>query len=92
MLRYRWSQLSGGSFFLTASEAERIVTAVNGKNFTGRSIERKEKKRNPVAPFIGNGFDQRGAPYVRVYNGVADIGAFEVQAPEPIDIAPKFTG
>ncbi|MSZ89647.1 MAG: LPXTG cell wall anchor domain-containing protein [Actinobacteria bacterium] len=38
---------------------------------------------NPVATFTGNGFDQRGTPLVRIYNSVADIGAFEVQ-PIPI--------
>ena len=38
---------------------------------------------NPVATFTGNGFDQRGTPYVRVSNGRADIGAFEVQAGPP---------
>ena len=34
---------------------------------------------NPVATFTGNGFDQRGTPFVRVFNGTVDIGAFEVQ-------------
>ena len=38
---------------------------------------------NPVASFSWNGFDQRGTPYVRVSNGTADIGAFEVQAGPP---------
>lgn len=33
--------------------------------------------------FVGDGFDQRGAPYARVVDGRADIGAFEVQAAEP---------
>jgi len=37
---------------------------------------------NPVASFTGNGSDQRGAPWVRVYNGTSDIGAVEVQ-PDP---------
>ena len=37
---------------------------------------------NPVATFNGNGFDQRGTPFVRVNNGRVDIGAFEVQ-PDP---------
>ena len=32
-----------------------------------------------VPTFTGNGFDQRGTPYVRVYNGQSDIGAFEFQ-------------
>ena len=40
----------------------------------------------PVAipTFPGNGFDQRGNPYVREYEGRSDIGAFETQVgPEP---------
>ena len=55
---------------------------------------------NPVAAFPFNTSDQRGAPYLRIYNGVADIGAFEVQptptpsttttGPEPV--VPTFTG
>jgi hypothetical protein len=52
---------------------------------------------NPVASFTGNAYDQRGPGFVRVADGVADIGAFEVQppagpVPEPIVITPKFTG
>ena len=35
---------------------------------------------NPVATFTGNGFDQRGTPWLRVSNGTVDIGAFESQA------------
>jgi hypothetical protein len=39
---------------------------------------------DPVATFDGNGFDQRGTPFLRVYGGRADIGAFESQPiPEP---------
>ena len=38
---------------------------------------------NPVASFTGNGFDQRGTPNVRVANGIADIGAVEVQSGAP---------
>jgi hypothetical protein len=38
---------------------------------------------DPVATFTGNGFDQRGTPYARVFNGTVDIGAFEVQATAP---------
>ena len=34
---------------------------------------------DPVATFSGNGFDQRGTPFVRIFNGTVDIGAFEVQ-------------
>jgi hypothetical protein len=36
-----------------------------------------------VPTFTGNGFDQRATPFVRVYNGQSDIGAFELQ-PEPV--------
>jgi predicted outer membrane repeat protein len=58
-----------------------------------------------VPTFAGNDFDQRGTPYVRVYNGQSDIGAFEslpdptpatttttttVASDEPV--APAFTG
>ena len=57
-----------------------------------------------VPTFTGNGFDQRGTPYVRVYNGQSDIGAFELQPdPEPTPsttttvapgepVVPAFTG
>jgi hypothetical protein len=38
---------------------------------------------DPVATFTGNGFDQRGTPYVRVSGSAVDIGAFEVQADPP---------
>jgi predicted outer membrane repeat protein len=37
---------------------------------------------DPVATFTGNGSDQRGAPWVRIYGRSSDIGAFEVQ-PDP---------
>jgi len=37
---------------------------------------------NPVATFTGNSSDQRGTPWVRVYNGTSNIGAVEVQ-PDP---------
>jgi hypothetical protein len=51
---------------------------------------------NPVASFVGNEFDQRGAPWLRVYNGTVDIGAFELQPPPnpgPDDpVVPAFTG
>jgi hypothetical protein len=52
---------------------------------------------NPVASFTGNAYDQRGPGFARVVDGVADIGAFEVQAPpapgpESVLITPKFTG
>ena len=38
-----------------------------------------------VPTFLGNDFDQRGTPYVRVYNGQSDIGAFELQ-PDPTPV------
>jgi len=43
-----------------------------------------------VATFPDNQYDQRGIGYARVVNGIIDIGAFEVQAPEPV--VPSFTG
>ena len=52
----------------------------------------KDAGPNPLTPFTGSDFDQRGAGFDRVVDGVVDIGAFEVQAPPPIEIAPKFTG
>jgi hypothetical protein len=49
---------------------------------------------NPVPVFDGNEFDQRGVGFARIVFGVADVGAFEVQEPEPTTepIAPTFTG
>jgi parallel beta-helix repeat protein len=47
---------------------------------------------DPVPGFPGNEFDQRGDGYARVVAGTADIGAFEVQAPVPAVIQPRFTG
>jgi len=49
----------------SAQDAERIVTAVHGKDFTVRSIERKEKKRHPVAPFITSRLQQEAARKLR---------------------------
>src|SRR5881296_303132 len=49
----------------TAQEAERIVAAVRGKGFTVKSIERKEKRRNPVAPFITSRLQQEAARKLR---------------------------
>jgi DNA topoisomerase-1 len=46
-------------------EAERIVTAVQGKDFVVQSIDRKEKKRNPVAPFITSRLQQEAARKLR---------------------------
>ena len=45
----------------------------------------------PVPTFTGNGFDQRGTPYVRVYNSQSDIGAFELQ-PDPTPATTTTTG
>ncbi len=42
-------------------EAQKIVAAIQGKLFTVTSIERKEKKRNPVAPFITSRLQQEAA-------------------------------
>jgi parallel beta-helix repeat protein len=53
---------------------------------------------DPVPVFDGNDFDQRGIGFARIVFGVADVGAFEVQEPEPTTepttepIAPTFTG
>jgi parallel beta-helix repeat protein len=52
----------------------------------------------PVPVFPGNEFDQRGPGFLRVVDGVVDVGAFEVQppppppTPSPLVIQPKFTG
>jgi len=57
---------------------------------------------DPVATFVGNDSDQRGLPWVRVFGGMVDIGAFEVQ-PDPVGpttsttagtdtVVPAFTG
>src|SRR5499426_858521 len=45
----------------TEAEAHRIVSAIQGKEFVVDSIERKEKKRNPVAPFITSRLQQEAA-------------------------------
>ncbi|HKP01189.1 MAG TPA: type I DNA topoisomerase [Nitrospiraceae bacterium] len=44
-----------------ADQAQRVVAAIQGKDFTVTSIERKEKKRNPVAPFITSRLQQEAA-------------------------------
>lgn len=49
----------------TAQEAERVVSAVQGKEFVVQSVERKEKKRNPVAPFITSRLQQEAARKLR---------------------------
>ena len=45
----------------TRAQAEQIINAVQGKAFVVQSIERKEKKRNPVAPFITSRLQQEAA-------------------------------
>jgi parallel beta-helix repeat protein len=55
---------------------------------------------SPVATFVGNEFDQRGAGYARVVGARVDIGAFEIQpppAPTPTTapeapVVPTFAG
>lgn len=49
----------------SAQEAERVVAAVQGREFVVRSVERKEKKRNPVAPFITSRLQQEAARKLR---------------------------
>lgn len=44
-----------------AEQAGQIVSAIEGKAFAVTSIERKEKKRNPVAPFITSRLQQEAA-------------------------------
>ena len=44
-----------------ADQAQKIVSAVQGKVFVVTAIERKEKKRNPVAPFITSRLQQEAA-------------------------------
>lgn len=45
----------------TGEQAQQILNAVQGKSFAVQSIERKEKKRNPVAPFITSRLQQEAA-------------------------------
>lgn len=49
----------------SAPEAERIVADVQAKDFIVQSIERKEKRRNPVAPFITSRLQQEAARKLR---------------------------
>src|SRR5574337_693035 len=44
-----------------AEQAGRIVAEIQGKTFVGQSIERREKKRNPVAPFITSRLQQEAS-------------------------------
>ncbi|HXV69491.1 MAG TPA: type I DNA topoisomerase [Nitrospira sp.] len=45
----------------TAADAQKVVGEVQGKPFVVTAIERKEKKRNPVAPFITSRLQQEAA-------------------------------
>lgn len=49
----------------TAEQAQKVVAALEGKTFTVTSVERKEKKRNPVAPFITSRLQQEAARKLR---------------------------
>jgi len=44
-----------------ADQAGRIVAEIQGKAFVVQSIERREKKRNPVAPFITSRLQQEAS-------------------------------
>ncbi|MDC8450840.1 MAG: type I DNA topoisomerase [Nitrospira sp.] len=44
-----------------AEQAVRIVGEIQGKTFVVQSIERREKKRNPVAPFITSRLQQEAS-------------------------------
>jgi DNA topoisomerase I len=44
-----------------ADQAQKVVAAIQGKAFTVTAIERKEKRRNPVAPFITSRLQQDAA-------------------------------
>lgn len=46
---------------VSGEQAQRIVAAVQGKEFVVQGIERKEKRRNPVAPFITSRLQQEAA-------------------------------
>ncbi len=49
----------------SGNQAEGIVTAVQGKDFVVQSLERKEKRRNPAAPFITSRLQQDAARKLR---------------------------
>ncbi|MDH4236113.1 MAG: type I DNA topoisomerase [Nitrospira sp.] len=44
-----------------SEQAVHIVEAIQGKSFTVQSVERREKKRNPVAPFITSRLQQEAS-------------------------------
>jgi len=48
-----------------AEQAQKVVSALEGKTFTVTSVERKEKKRNPVAPFITSRLQQEAVRKLR---------------------------
>ena len=72
---------SGGTIFSTTPGL--LALADNGGPTQTMSLDPTsaaiDAGPNPVATFTGNGFDQRGTPFVRIFNGTVDIGAFEVQ-------------
>jgi DNA topoisomerase-1 len=45
----------------SAEAAQKIVEAVRGRAFAVQAVERKEKRRNPVAPFITSRLQQEAA-------------------------------
>ena len=49
----------------TAKDAQKVVGEIEGKPFAVTAIERKEKKRNPVAPFITSRLQQEAARKLR---------------------------
>jgi DNA topoisomerase-1 len=49
----------------SAAAAEGIVSAVRGREFLVQAVERKEKRRNPVAPFITSRLQQEAARKLR---------------------------
>jgi DNA topoisomerase I len=54
--------INGEEASIASSEgAQRVVAAIQGRIFAVESIERKEKKRNPVAPFITSRLQQEAA-------------------------------
>ena len=50
-----------GASITNADQAQEVVEAIQGKAFTITAIERKEKRRNPVAPFITSRLQQEAA-------------------------------
>jgi DNA topoisomerase I len=58
----RLHSINGGEASIeTAEQAGRIVEEVKGKTFVVQAIERREKKRNPVAPFITSRLQQEAS-------------------------------